>query len=1599
MKTILPTSEMTNVRAMQSYLQYIFFVTLFTLQLLPGHSFGQNRSFPAATSIYITLADDTPIAGPIALSTGLTLKAHGTYGVWSRNGIALANNYSSTLTITQPGIYTATTSYDTYNHILKKQVTSFISAQDIVVYDGSTVNGMPLSFSKETTVLKRGLLLGADLATLAIAEKNQQVTYWDGLGRAEQKIQIEGSPAKQDLVSFQQYDQFGGTPRSYLPYAKTATAASAPYHTDAANEQNDFYDLGAPRVAADLQPYSTATVEASPLARVQQATQAGTDRAGHPNKISYQTNQSNDLVRRWTGLDGSSFYTSNSLFKHVQTDADGRRTETYLDLNERVILQRRIMAETGRKLDTYTVYDDAGRTLYTIPPGAVERLPASGIILDNTFKNRWLYQYSYDDIGRVITRQMPGAKAIHIVYDKLDRPILVQDGNRRTTNSWYFTKYNAQGRAVIEGLYTDNTSTQRTQLQALADAWTGGSAEDRLPATPYTTYTTNQTFPEITASNGTILSRSFFDDYDLDANDQPDYQYQTQVLGPNVVQPEPSARTRGRLTVTHKRIVLENNSGTPQYGGWLVSVLFYDDYGNLIQKQGNNHLNVATTLSDITTMVYREQGFVPQLLFTHKKQVAPTGTVVIRNRFGYDHAGRLVDAWQQNELNSQKQPEILLAHHVYNELGQEVEKNLHSRDNGVSFLQSEDFSYNINGQLTAINNSALTSGSASYDDANDVFGMELLREQTEEGLYNTARYDGGISAVKWHSRNTAQQNQPERERAYTFDYDGLGRLRNADYQAKEAGFWGVETGAYDERNITYDANGNILTLKRYSQDNGTTTPRLIDDLTYNYNLLSTNGGNQLRSVTDTGDPNSGFRDAGTLNNEYQIDDNGNIRRDDNKGVDYTYNVLNKVDRQQNSPTQSITYHYSAEGVVLRRTVSGLLENRATITRTFDYVDGFAYESVGSSAPLLASVPTTEGRVLLLPDDPTKFVYEYHLRDHLGNLRVAFRAQSKTEDLHLAFEGQPTPTEEGAYPKFQGVAASRVAGTSYHAGSTTPGTYAGAVSATQAGPHTRIPVAHGDHLKLRVYYQTPNGPQYPLAPAEPMTMVRKAPLLAVAPLIGPPRIAEAEHSRPQPTLGVQLNVLGLLGSLRKQAVVAESMAPAGPILPPQQRYAYLAWTLYDDKDQPVSSGRQNASAYFDNAWRPLEKVLDIQLPDAGTKNGYLKVQLLNDGTQSVFFDSLTIRHPKDELLISQENHYYPFGLNLSGVAVNTQPGEKISKNQFNGGSQLQDELLGEQATYSTFFRTYDPLLGRFQGIDSKASSFADVSPYQFALNDPINLNDPNGDEATVYINGRPANPRNVYGQRVVDDYTGASWMNYQEGVTVMGGPSLPIAEIMAQMRQIGLVGKYNANGSYSFPIYTWHVLDSKRSESTGKTYMAGYSFRSGTLTLKGTPYSLNFYGEFSGKISLGPQIGADLSKELSAEIIGGAWNMASFSYNSREDNRPKVDGVLINKLLGQPDKSKVDFGVGAAFLGLGYSFGLEGVENGQGIIKPDSYTNTLNLPTGIPFINYYFEGKTSLQDNSTIYNVGIEVSGSARAILGAEIKARVGVSTARDTRPH
>jgi len=176
------------------------------------------------------------------------------------------------------------------------------------------------------------------------------------------------------------------------------------------------------------------------------------------------------------------------------------------------------------------------------------------------------------------------------------------------------------------------------------------------------------------------------------------------------------------------------------------------------------------------------------------------------------------------------------------------------------------------------------------------FSQWLLYEESLNG----ARYSGDISGMQWNYAGTQGTYD------YMFSYDGAGRLTNASFDMR----YNTLNLDFDEH-ISYDANGNVLTMTRHGiRDNsecGTT-----DSLLYTYS------GNQLVKVRDcvTGPNNSStfhFTDNANEDVEYEYDQNGNMTKNLNKKISLIeYNSLNLPSKIQMGASK-IKYHYTSGG--------------------------------------------------------------------------------------------------------------------------------------------------------------------------------------------------------------------------------------------------------------------------------------------------------------------------------------------------------------------------------------------------------------------------------------------------------------------------------------------------------------------------------------------------------------------------------------------------------------------------------------------------------------------------------------------------------------
>jgi RHS repeat-associated protein len=121
-----------------------------------------------------------------------------------------------------------------------------------------------------------------------------------------------------------------------------------------------------------------------------------------------------------------------------------------------------------------------------------------------------------------------------------------------------------------------------------------------------------------------------------------------------------------------------------------------------------------------------------------------------------------------------------------------------------------------------------------------------------------------------------------------------------------------------------------------------------------------------------------------------------------------------------------------------------------------------------------------------------------------------------------------------------------------------------------------------------------------------------------------------------------------------------------------------------------------------------------------RSGFIYVYTSNESLEDVFFDNLVVQHFGGPVL--EETHYYPFGLTMEGISSRALTSlENLYR--FNEGSEYNKDL--DLNLYETPFRSYDPQIGRFHQIDGLSDLDYEWSPYSYAHNNPLLLNDPLG----------------------------------------------------------------------------------------------------------------------------------------------------------------------------------------------------------------------------------------------------------------------------------
>ncbi len=388
------------------------------------------------------------------------------------------------------------------------------------------------------------------------------------------------------------------------------------------------------------------------------------------------------------------------------------------------------------------------------------------------------------------------------------------------------------------------------------------------------------------------------------------------------------------------------------------------------------------------------------------------------------------------------------ANYKYYETGALKRTEIAPGTNGTP-LQGIDYVYNLNGQLKSINHPII--GDSTKDpgkDTNDFFGMSIsyndhdyLRSSDFSNVTGgTNQFNGNIKGIAWNTKNTITNTLPVQ---YTYKYNKNNWLTDAEFNGMGAGTTTQKTITIDyvadpnatlaasesiiftngmnikavagstfraqivpetttpfastdyaESGIEYDANGNILRLKRNKNtENGSNT---MDDLSYVYD---TSKPNQLKRVQDAAGDIAVVDDIGNQTGDnYSYNSIGQLTRNNQEDINYFYNTQGLVKQVNKGANVLVKFFYNERGQRIRK------ESYSTSLFTLMSTDYYVLDLSGNTLAIYNKMNTGPivqkdlpifGQSRLGVYNRLSATSSYEITDHLGNVRAVVQKNDIT----------------------------------------------------------------------------------------------------------------------------------------------------------------------------------------------------------------------------------------------------------------------------------------------------------------------------------------------------------------------------------------------------------------------------------------------------------------------------------------------------------------------------------------------------------------------------------------------------------------------------
>jgi len=595
------------------------------------------------------------------------------------------------------------------------------------------------------------------------------VSYYDGLGYALQNVQIcANGDGQGDIIQPFVYDGLYREELQYLPY--TLDANNGQSDDAALANQEEFYKTRY-GLATDSHACVHTEYEPSALNRVLRTHKPGAEYQSDTRSMqtSYMGNAASTVLRLRVdpddrSLTADSYYAANELSGTHSTNEDGAVVVTYTDKDDRMVYENRQLrnGSATENIITYYAYDDCGRLTWVVTPKGSDLLSAgSNFSPESDFAKQNCYVYFYDEWGRVYEKRFPGREPMCIVYNRGDRPMMIQDGLMREKNQWLTFHYDGMGRVTAQKLVTDSAQTPQTR------------------ETLQMSFDTNS-YPQLYSSSASqILTQHVYDRYPttmpaaLAFEEIPDMT--CDLTG---IEPETLLDTSTTGLPTYEKLTAITDSSI---GGEYHRAYYYDYKGREIQRvECDFEGNILRTTS--------RYDLIGNLLAQRESYTHGGTTDVLDRTFEYDLRNRMTKETAQ--FNDGEQAVVA---YTYDDLGQLTGKTYGTGAHAIH----ETMDYNIQGWLT--------------EKSSELFEMNL-RYFDPRRDWVAASYTGNITEWKWQHKQVDGATLCD-DYTYAYTYDNLGRLQSADLYSRDDDTLDGAVSGFSER-MSYNKNSNILTLNR-----------------------------------------------------------------------------------------------------------------------------------------------------------------------------------------------------------------------------------------------------------------------------------------------------------------------------------------------------------------------------------------------------------------------------------------------------------------------------------------------------------------------------------------------------------------------------------------------------------------------------------------------------------------------------------------------------------------------------------------------------------------------------------------------------------------